>query len=157
MNIFFLDLDVVKCAEYHNDKHCVKMILEYAQLLSTAHHLHPLPDFDPTSVYKKTHVNHPCAVWARASTGNYEYLLKLLIALFDEYTDRYGKSHATMRLLPQLRLTPNLKINRVNRPPCCMPDECKLTEGVVASYRNYYMTHKRHIATWRNGTPDWWQ
>lgn len=37
MNIFYLDRDVSKCAEYHNDKHVVKMIIEYAQLLSTAH------------------------------------------------------------------------------------------------------------------------
>ncbi len=37
MNIFYLDHDVYKCAEMHNDKHTVKMILEYAQLLSTAH------------------------------------------------------------------------------------------------------------------------
>lgn len=28
MNIFILDWDVKKCAQYHNDKHVVKMILE---------------------------------------------------------------------------------------------------------------------------------
>jgi hypothetical protein len=37
MNIFYLDHDPKVCAEMHVDKHCVKMILEYAQLLSTAH------------------------------------------------------------------------------------------------------------------------
>ena len=37
MNIFYLDKEVVPCAQMHLDKHCVKMILEYAQLLSTAH------------------------------------------------------------------------------------------------------------------------
>ncbi len=37
MNIFYLDSDPRICAQMHNDKHCVKMILEYAQLLSTAH------------------------------------------------------------------------------------------------------------------------
>jgi len=39
MNIFFLDFDVKKCAEYHCDKHVVKMILETAQLLCSAHHV----------------------------------------------------------------------------------------------------------------------
>ena len=39
MNIFYLDRDVKTCATYHNDKHVVKMILEYAQLLSTAHRM----------------------------------------------------------------------------------------------------------------------
>ena len=28
MNIFVLDTDTRKCAEFHNDKHVVKMILE---------------------------------------------------------------------------------------------------------------------------------
>ena len=37
MNIFFLDTDPKRCAKMHNNRHCVKMILEYAQLLSTAH------------------------------------------------------------------------------------------------------------------------
>jgi len=37
VNIFYLHRDVDTCAEMHNDKHVVKMILEYAQLLSTAH------------------------------------------------------------------------------------------------------------------------
>jgi len=37
MNIFYLDKDPIKSAEMHCDKHVVKMIIEYAQLLSTAH------------------------------------------------------------------------------------------------------------------------
>ena len=37
MNIFYLHNDPTECAKQHNDKHVVKMILEYAQLLSTAH------------------------------------------------------------------------------------------------------------------------
>ncbi len=39
MNIFILDLDVKKCAQYHVDKHVVKMILETAQLLCGVHHV----------------------------------------------------------------------------------------------------------------------
>ena len=39
MNIFYLDNDVAKCAEMHCDKHVVKMISEYAQLMSTAHRM----------------------------------------------------------------------------------------------------------------------
>lgn len=37
MNIFVLDRDPYIAASYHCDKHVVKMIVEYAQLLSTAH------------------------------------------------------------------------------------------------------------------------
>ena len=35
MNLFYLDQDLDKCAEYHVDKHIVKMPLEAAQILST--------------------------------------------------------------------------------------------------------------------------
>ena len=37
MNIFLLDLDPVKAAQAHCDKHVVKMLLEACQLLYTAH------------------------------------------------------------------------------------------------------------------------
>ena len=67
MNIFYLSPDPAICAQYHVDKHAVKMILEYSQLLSTAHHvLDPDTDLAPY-IYKPTHKNHPSAVWARAS------------------------------------------------------------------------------------------
>ena len=39
MNIFFIDRDPVLAARYHCDKHVPKMIVEYAQLMSTAHRL----------------------------------------------------------------------------------------------------------------------
>jgi len=41
MNIFFLDEDPTLSAQYHVDKHVVKMILETAQLLCGAHHVTP--------------------------------------------------------------------------------------------------------------------
>ena len=39
MNRFVLDQDPLKAAAYHCDKHVVKMILEEAQMLSTAHRI----------------------------------------------------------------------------------------------------------------------
>ena len=39
MNIFFLHRDPEQAAKEHVDKHVVKMIVEYAQLLSTAHRM----------------------------------------------------------------------------------------------------------------------
>ena len=39
MNIFALDQSPEKAAQMHLDRHVVKMIIEYAQLLSTAHRL----------------------------------------------------------------------------------------------------------------------
>ena len=37
MNIFYLHEDPIQNAKWHVDKHVVKMVTEYAQLLSTAH------------------------------------------------------------------------------------------------------------------------
>ena len=39
MNIFYLSSNPGECARQHCDKHVVKMIVEYAQLMSTAHRL----------------------------------------------------------------------------------------------------------------------
>jgi len=111
MNIFYLDNDPKVCAEMHNDKHCIKMILEYAQLLSTAHRVldgtlsvglsetgrkqtrYVLPDNRESKLYVATHINHPSAIWVRKSYANYVWLSKLLTELCREYTYRYGKVH----------------------------------------------------------------
>ena len=53
MNIFYLDKRPDDCAEMHADKHCVKMILEYAQMLSTAHRV--LDENSSDLLYKATH------------------------------------------------------------------------------------------------------
>ena len=155
MNIFYLDEDVTECAKMHVDKHCVKMILEYAQLMSTAHHV-LAGELAPEGIYKSTHVNHPSAVWARQSVYNYIRLYNLWIALMKEYTYRYGKNHACERLIEVLCFTP-FNIPRIDftSPPCCMPDECK-TGDTIESYRKYYLMHKSHIFAWKNRpVPDW--
>jgi hypothetical protein len=173
MNIFYLDEDVTECAKMHVDKHCVKMILEYAQLMSTAHRVldgrcdtqiangrkstsWTFADDSNDMLYKATHVNHPSAVWARQSVYNYIRLYTLWIALMKEYTYRYGKHHACERLIDALGQLPiNIQTNFFTKPPCCMPDECK-TGDTIESYRKYYMMHKSHIFAWKNRpVPDW--
>ena len=62
MNIFYLSNDPVQAAAYQYNKHVVKMILETAQLLCTAHHeLQSAVDVP----YKPTHRTHPSAIWVR--------------------------------------------------------------------------------------------
>ena len=55
MNIFYLSHDPEEAAQYQYNKHVVKMILESAQLLCTAHR--ELGNDDVP--YKSTHKNHP--------------------------------------------------------------------------------------------------
>ena len=115
MNIFYLDPNPAECAAMHNDKHTVKMILEYAQLLSTAHRFldgnivtglsetgrkqtrYVLTSDLNTVLYRSTHINHPSAIWVRQSLENYLWLANMLIALCEEYTYRYGKTHKVER------------------------------------------------------------
>ena len=93
MNIFYIHTDPRMCAEWAVDSHCIKMILERAQLLSTAHRVLDgiqyidktktgrnvkrwhLDDHREQELYSATHVNHPCAVWCRVTDGNYNWLV----------------------------------------------------------------------------------
>ncbi len=161
MNIFYLDEDIYTNASYHCDKHVVKMILEYAQLLSTAHHVLESPLAD--QLYKKTHVNHPSAVWTRASWANYDYVYSLFVACNYEYYTRYNKWHATYVKLGKLLENKPDRIHisyDLTPPPQCMPDEYKSDatfDGTIAAYRNYYRGEKRNFAKWKyTKEPYWW-
>jgi hypothetical protein len=154
MNIFFLDFDTQKCAQYHCDKHVVKMILETAQLLCGVHHVTDhVTDQVP---YKLSHKNHPCAIWSRQSLSNYLYLCDLGLELCKEYTYRYGKRHKSQDVIEWcLTNKPEIKDLGFTSPPKAMPDEYKV-ESVVESYRNYYIGAKKDFCVWKNrDIPEW--
>ena len=99
MNIFYLDRHPIKAAQMMCDKHVVKMILESAQILSTAHRVLDGDDYaDRYGLYKIAHKNHPSTIWARSGGLNYLWLYDHMRGLMQEYTYRYGKIHATERL-----------------------------------------------------------
>ena len=158
MNVFYLDHNPTTCAKYHNDKHCVKMILEYAQLMSTAHRILDGDDINPV-IYKATHKNHPSAIWARTNGCNYEWLYELFVDLSDEYTYRYGKQHLSYtKLVDVLATAPrNIPVGLFTTPTPAMPDHCKIKNDSLASYRKYYIEEKSHLATWKNReVPEWY-
>jgi hypothetical protein len=154
MNIFVLDLDVKKCAKYHVNRHCTKMIVEYAQLLCGVHHVTESKYEIP---YKLSHKNHPSAIWARECMENYIWLCDLGIELCEEYTYRYGKRHKSQDIIEWcLTHKPKLKYKGDTTPfALAMPDECKVG-GAVDSYRNYYMAEKRRMAVWKNRETPYW-
>ena len=171
MNIFYLDNDPKKCAEMHVDKHSIKMILEYAQLLSTAHRVldgtqsvglsktgrkqtrYILSDKRESILYSATHISHPSAVWCRQTDSNYIWLSKLLKACCEEYTYRYGKIHKveSSGLLKELFWNPPKNITNGNftEPTPAMPDECKVPGDSLQSYHNYYVMNKQHLWSWK--------
>jgi len=165
MNIFYLSDCPQEAAESHNDKHCVKMILESAQMLSTAHR--ELDGDVPDILYKSTHKNHPSAIWTRSSKQHYDWLYRLFRQLSAEYTLRYSKSgnwgrdlkvHKTWDKLGKILKTApkNIKDNGWVDPPQCMPDHCKKPDTIDA-YRNYYLTEKASFSTWKySQQPTWW-
>ena len=157
MNIFYLDRDPVIAAQMMCDKHVVKMILESAQMLSTAHRVIDGDDYaNERGLYKMAHKNHPSTIWVRSSDEHYKWLYKLMLSLMEEYTYRYGKHHATERLIEPLRLLPtSIENNGFTDPPQCMPDYCK-KDDVVSSYQNYYIEEKSGFATWKSrAVPEW--
>lgn len=125
MNIFFTNPCPIVCANEHCIVHTRKMIIEYAQLLSTAHRLldgekikiktkrkladwYLLPSditfkcslkgmtvLDSHRMYKHTHTNHPSAVWVRQSKAHYDWLYQCFARLCANYAQHSGKQHAT--------------------------------------------------------------
>lgn len=161
MNIFYLDKCPINAATMQCDKHVVKMILETAQLLSTAHRVLDGDErADTMGLYKTTHKNHPSAVWVRSGALNYIWTARHLNALCSEYTKRYGKVHKTERLLTKLALLPNNieRTSKMYEPPMCMPDQYKQENCAVTAYRNYYKGDKAYMCKWNkcaNSGPGW--
>jgi hypothetical protein len=145
MNIFLLHFNPKTAAEYHCDKHVVKMILETAQLLYTCHWVLN-PEGLQENAYKKCHVNHPCGIWVRESLSNYKWLCELGKYLCEEYTFRYGKIHKTQLHLEWLMQNPpgSLTDVGITEIRLAMPDEYK-QPNPVESYRSYYRENKLKI------------
>jgi hypothetical protein len=159
MNIFLLSFNPKEAAEYHCDKHVVKMILETAQLLYSAHWVLD-PSVLPELSYKLAHKNHPCSIWVRESLSNYMWLSELGYWLCQEYRFRYGnKTHKTESHLEWLRAYPpsGLKDLGITEIRLAMPVEYKQPNPVEA-YRTYYRENKlrtRNIVRYsKRGPPD---
>jgi hypothetical protein len=141
MNIFMLSWDPAECARFHCDKHVVKMIIESAQLLYSAHWLTD-PSYLPPNAYKLAHKNHPCSKWVRESIENYIWLCRLGWFLCKEYTHRYGKVHKTEEHIVWLmNHSPEIPYIEMTKPALAMPDEYK-QENVIQSYHTFYIESK---------------
>ena len=181
MNLFILDPEACKAAEYHCDKHCVKMILEICQMLYTAWWCNKKEIewcdcvYEP---YKKTHVNHPVSVWIREKKEHYEWALRVAEELCKEYTRRYGKTHKCQAHIKRLNvmgypindnktlleIKDKKKIATTGCPPkcdkfyCAIPndvfDKCAYyTNNELNAYETYrrYYEHKSFEMKWNKG------
>lgn len=164
MNIFYLDPNPIHCAKMHNDKHVVKMTVESAQMLSTAHRVldgtlvnkkYIFLDSRENEFYKATHVNNTLCKWVRESDMNYTWLYELFNALCKEYTFRFDKIHKSSNLLGVLSVLPeNIKKGDLTDSPLVMPSKYVLHD-VVSSYRNYYGSKPMKMNFTRRNIPEW--
>ncbi len=177
MNIFYTDPNPDICATSMVDKHVVKMILETAQLLCTAHRVldgekQPaltktgrktsrwvLSDERDSQLYVATHLNHPSAIWTRYNSANYTWLYEHFLALGREYTHRYGKVHLTLsKMKDVLAVLPQniVRSNAMSLMPSCMDKQYIISDCPVTNYRNYYEYGKADLHRWSKRLPPHW-
>jgi len=182
MNIFFLHEDAVIAATMQCDKHVPKMLLETAQMLSTAHRVldgtkiqrpsksgkrmvwyweHPDPQLDEV-LYTPTHVNHPSSVWIRENSENYKWAFTHFVGLCVEFRFRFRKAHLSETKLrrPLANLPKNIPPS-VERSPIALAIDDKFKgPDPISSYQKFYQAkQERMTMEWNRGThkPDWFE
>ena len=177
MNIFYVNSDPEVAARSMVDRHVVKMILETAQLLSTAHRVIDGEEYVGQTqtgrkakrwrlsgnadaiMYAATHINHPSAVWVRENSANYNWLYDHLLALGREYTHRYGRTHLTIDKLKDILEDAPENIEQSNvmtKMPSCMDKQYIVSADPIINYRNYYNYGKTDLLRWSNRPPPQW-
>ena len=164
MNIFFLDKTPELSAQYLCDKHIPKMLLESAQMLSTAvrkyeEETNGVPLAEP--IYKSAYPNHPMTKWVGETKGNFNWALENAIYIHEEYRFRFNKNHKSYKVIQNIidfELDAHLPEGDITTPPQCMPDEYR-DKNYVTAYRKYYNTDKKYFAKWEKGReqPEWFK
>ncbi len=177
VNIFFTDWDPQVAAKDSCDSYVVKIPVEVALLLSAIHwrtgYIGPissgqsllfdaqqrvLPAIGPyrnSNVIKSTSETY---VWLTKSTGNYEYAIEYGIKLIYEFKKRYKNMHKTEGVLlwlkqnvpniPRGPLTPDVGL--------AMPEKYKDRNDPTSSYKQYMLSEKFAVMSWKHGIkPNW--
>ena len=97
MNIFASFKCPHRSAQFLDDSRVVKMVVESAQMLSTALRF---SGCSAQTLYRVTHANHGCNVWVRGNRSHYLWLVDHYEALCLEYLYRFDKFHVTHLMLP---------------------------------------------------------
>ena len=192
MNIFALSRNPVEAVQQMIDKHIIKMPTETCQMLHTnilymqyfkEHGEEPqLKDlkafhaFTESELMKPAMLNHPSTIWARQSRQNFDWLYEHGLALCQEYTYRYDKSHGSFDRILDVNIHAKLTYRHgyphsgLTPVSIAMDDSYRIDldkysqrnpnwtgwDFVIASYRHYYLEGKWRIAEWRkNRRPDW--
>lgn len=170
MNIFVTSPNPSQSALWLDDLRLNKMIVESAQMLSTA--IHVLTDSDPEicgDLYKKTHPNHPCNVWLRESSANFWWLVSHASTMANHKAclgkrhKSHDKIHAAMmahwthNIVPEGELTPfsNSAANK------SLELDFKAEPNTYLAYRKYLVARwlrDKRMPKWSGDAracPDW--
>lgn len=160
MNIFALDSDPVQSAKWLCNRHCIKMMLESCQLLCTPYWLNGIK-----APYKKSHQNHPSAIWTRSSFDNYQWLIEHAYGISDEYTSRYGKIHKSLEVLNWCednvyKLSfDSFDLQKfsiaISDDSVCRRQVEFVESDPVHCYKLYYIHDKKHLHQWKQNKPEW--
>lgn len=150
MNVFMISTCPRESAQGLCDKHVVKMVLETAQLLSTAARER---GHDDEMLYRSTHKHHPCTKAAIENSAYFSWLVQHGLALADEYTHRYGKTHKSTAVLEHVASRFGTEQTVPEDVPQAMPDEFKLPGNPTQAYQNYLRW--KYNTLWKPGNARW--
>lgn len=186
MNIFYLDKDPEICAKYHCNKHVIKMMTEYAQILSTCHrildgtkqlisndkrkkyiwlledeYIDEYNNIGNKKCYIQAYINHPVNIWIRESSNHYKYVYELWKYIHREYTFRYKKFSLSFQLLNNFfcKFPNNIESKSFKTPPRCFGEYNELIpdyENRVLEYKTYYLISKKHMLQYKKREIPMW-
>lgn len=171
MNIFASSFDPVESAIALDDRRLIKMVLESAQLMSTAVRVvDGNYTADKLGLYKATHANHPCSVWARSNVNAYVWLGEHADALVAEYGRRFKKVHASKNIIVACNIhwgfgafPIGCQYNSLTLPNCARNKSLDLdfthlpVHDAYKAYLNARWDMDKRPPTWTNAEPPSWR
>jgi hypothetical protein len=164
MNIFTTNICPIISARNLDDKRLIKMVLESAQLLSSAIFLNRDIIYD--DIYKPTHLKHPCTIWTALNRANWNWLFFHFQALCQEYTYRFNKKHKTASLLVTLAQYTEclIKTDVITPFPNCTKSQTLQVDftsisNVHDAYQQYLVAkwlNDKSKPHWTNSSPPSW-
>jgi hypothetical protein len=165
MNLFILDGQPDKAAQFNCDAHVRKIILESVEMMGYAYDHGQFKPWPWLSVSGR-HKNHPMSKWVRRSKQNFDWTLQHAYALCDEFFYRFNKTqHHKCRqhidwIASNLPIGNLPDFEQTDWPRCfgVFREQVGISDDAVLDYRRYYKIGKSHLALWtKRGEPFWWQ
>lgn len=149
MNVFILDKDMQKSAEYLDDAHLISQINEVCQILMANY------NYGIFRNKKIRHLNHPVTIFYNEVKTEIE-LVSYLYELLWEYVYRFNKHHQNhFWFLGYVGGSESYMVDKFEHSKTLV--NRALTDD-IDEIRKYIMTkeHKRPLKWTRRDKPEWW-